>query len=195
MSDETGVLTEILMTELALDSAVPTNKQSGNVNVVYRCRRVADQAKVFVRFTSHTHGTVSQVEAEIAFQEGLASCGIPVAKTLRTNKGTLVICLGNQGLAVCFESVRGRAAVRPSDFTANFMCSWALLLDRLHSHSEHHAADFSHGPESGREVWSDDAVLRTALEDRALETAEFSNLLSQQISWIQRLSRSERTLV
>ncbi len=104
MSDETGVLTEALMAEFALDSAVPTNKQSGNVNVVYRCRRVADQAKVFVRFTSHTHGTARQVETEIAFQEGLAACGIPVAKPLRTNKGTRVICLGNQGLPVCFES-------------------------------------------------------------------------------------------
>jgi Ser/Thr protein kinase RdoA (MazF antagonist) len=31
------------------------------------------------------------------------------------------------------------------------------------------------------------------LEDKALETAEFSNLLRQQISWIQRLSRSDRT--
>ena len=193
MSDETGILTEPLLAAFALDSAVPTNKQSGNVNVVYRCRRVADQAEVFVRVTSLTHRTARQVEAEIAFQEGLAASGIPVAKPLRTKEGTRVLCLGNQGLAVCFESVRGRAAVRPSDFTANFVRSWALLLARLHSHSEHHAADFSNGPESGREDWSDDAVLRTALEDRALETAEFSNLLRQQISWIQRLSRSERT--
>lgn len=179
-----------------ISSTVPA-KQSGNTNVIFQCQRHAEdgvsEETVFVRITSSTSRSRGEVEAELDLMHSMLSAGLPIAQPVRARNGIFVVPVREEDdvVAVCFKSIGGRPAERPDDLRDEVIDAWATLLAKMHLHVISTCGESSVDCAlPRRSIWSEDAVIKVALNDTAPATARLSQILHSRVEWMKNLPRT-----
>lgn len=195
--NEEAKINPLLLT-FNIHSPSPTNKQSGNINKVFRCIKANSTGEVFLRVTPVAFRSRELIEAEVQWLEALAEAGVAVGRPLRSRNGERSVELELQSgeqkelglgqgkyVATAFLSVGGRPAERPVDFTPGVVRAWAQMVARLHKFNREYEPD-----SFKRLSWGEDRVLQTALRDNSPQTAMFRSKLSALMKWMEAVPKS-----
>lgn len=153
-------------------------------NIVYACKHHGK--KVFLRLTSPLRRSRAEIEAELAWIEHLAKCGLPVPQVVSNGDGKNILTLteDNQRFeAVVFAEVLGSHPTEEVVQKPAFLRTLGSLIARMHQ-------ECHHGPK--REEWHEERGLRHALQAASTSNDQaLAGKLLELVAWMKTLPKEK----
>lgn len=146
------------------------------------------QGSVIVRFTDPTHRSIGELEAELAWMEYLAGCGMSVAVPVRSVQRQFVAIVDEPTFHVSvLTKVGGSAPETPEDYTPKLLRAWGKFLGDMHQHTKSYVPDESI---PRRSQWHEDAGFKVTLDGLDASDAMPFKRFHELFAWAQQLDRT-----